>query len=86
MAENDELTARQVRGLVVREWPDVDVSISTIKRIKRIKRIRKQLGWIPTTPKHCQLIRDANKEKRLDWCKQCVADKDEFNDVIFSDE
>ena len=46
MAENDELTAvtaRQVRGLVVREWPEVDVSIS---------RIRKQLHWIPTTPKY----------------------------------
>ena len=30
MTENDELTA--VCGLVVREWLDVDVSISTIKR------------------------------------------------------
>ena len=51
MAENDKLTSRQVRGLLVREWPDIDVSISTIKRI------RKQLGWIPTRPKYCQLIR-----------------------------
>ena len=61
MAENDKLTSRQVRGLLVREWPDIDVSISTIKRI------RKQLGWIPTRLKYCQLIRGLNKEKRLDW-------------------
>ena len=61
MAENDKLTSRQVRGLLVREWPDIDVSISTIKRI------RKQLGWIPTRLKYCQLIRVLNKEKRLDW-------------------
>lgn len=37
------MTAQQVRGLVVREWPyvHVDVSISMIKSSARIERIRK---------------------------------------------
>ena len=74
IAENDKLTAR----LVVRESPDVDVSISMIKRR------RKRLGWIPTRPQYCQLIRDSNKENRLDWCKQCMAVKDEFNIMLYS--
>lgn len=39
-----------------------------------------------STPKYCQLIRDYNKEKRLEWCRKVLADKDEFKDVIWTDE
>ena len=57
-----------------------NVSLSTIKRC------RKDLGWVATAPKYCQLIREQNKQKRLEWCWKCLNNDDHFEDVIFSDE
>ena len=37
MTENDELTARLVRGLLVRKWLQVDVSVSTILKNKCLR-------------------------------------------------
>jgi len=35
----------------------------------------KELGWTYSTARHCQAIRDANKQKRLDWCTNHIAKK-----------
>ena len=80
LATNDELTSRQLRMMLEDRWPDVKVSLSTVKRA------RKHLGWIATKPKYCQLIRDANKEKRLLWCKKMRDSGEKFSDVIWTDE
>ena len=32
------------------------------------------------------MIKDANKEKRLEWCKKMKSEKEQFDDVIFTDE
>lgn len=53
-SENDELTARQARSLLMERWPELRVSIQTIKRI------RKQMGWVATRPHYCQLLRDVS--------------------------
>ena len=37
-------------------------------------------------PKYCQLIRENYKQKRLDWCRKVLDDKDEFRDKIWTDE
>ena len=52
LTDNDELTARELRLILVERWPDLQVTISTIKRI------RNQLGWKFTRPHYCQLLRD----------------------------
>ena len=44
------------------------------------------VGWISTTPHYCQMIRDVNKEKRLTWCRRYSKRKDDFRNVIWSDE
>ena len=62
-------------------WPDLQVSISTIKRARKY-----DLGWIRTRPKYCQLIRVANMQARLEWCQERIEAKDDFSDVIWSDE
>ena len=49
-------------------------------------RIRNELGWTYSTTKYCRAIRDANKQKRLDWCTNLIAKKEKFDDVIFTDE
>lgn len=81
LAENNELTAFQIKQLLVEKLPNLaTVSISTIKRYQ------KRLGWVASTPTYCQLIREANKSKRLDWCWQCINNDDHFENIIFSDE
>ena len=38
------------------------------------------------TTKYCQAIRDANKMIRLEWVRKMLATKENFDDVIFTDE
>lgn len=54
LTENDELTARQARSLLTEKWPELHVSIPTIKRV------RKQIGWVCTRPHYCQMIREVS--------------------------
>ena len=77
---NDEATAMQLRNILIEKYPDLDVSLSTVKRQ------RQQLGWVCTRPHYCQLIRNMNKVKRLVWCLEQLRVKENFTNVIFSDE
>ena len=81
LAENDELTARQLRDMLEERWPELKVSICTIKRARK-----HNLGWIRTRPKYCQLVRVANREKRLAWCQEMIKNKETFDNVIWTDE
>lgn len=45
---------------------------------------RHQLGWVYRGSAYCQLIRQANKQKQLDWA--CTYLHDSFDDVIWSNE
>ena len=80
MERNDEVTAMQVRDILIQKYPGLEVSLSTIKRQ------RQQLGWVSTRPHYCQLIRELNKVKRLLWCQEQLRVKEDFGNVIFSDE
>ena len=80
MAANDEITARQMRILLLEKWPSLQISLNTIKRT------RKHLGWVATRPKYCQLVREVNKIKRLNWCKESEEKGDQFDNVIWTDE
>ena len=48
---NDELTSTRIKCLLTERWPDLQVSIPTIKRM------RKEMGWVCTRPHYCQLLR-----------------------------
>ena len=52
--KNDELTSSSIRTLLSSRWPDLQVSIATIKRT------RKEMGWVCTRPHYCQLLRDVS--------------------------
>ena len=78
MAANDEITARQMRILLLEKWPNLQISLNTIKRT------RKHLGWVATRPKYCQLVREENKVKRLNWCKESEEKGDQFDNVIWT--
>ena len=51
-----------------------------------IYRNRKSLGWTSTRPHYCQLIRDANKVKRKEWCERQLKNNEQLGDVVFTDE
>ena len=37
-------------------------------------------------PHYCQILQEANKAKRLEWCEQQLENEEDFSDVIFTDE
>ena len=76
MQEDDESTATQLHQMLLEH--DIVISLRTVLRC------RTTLGWTFRGSAYCQLIRDANKVKRLDWARQHT--EEEFNDVIFTDE
>ena len=47
---------------------------------------RKKIGWTLQRSRYCQLVRDANKVKRLQYGQWVLETGDTFNNVIFSDE
>lgn len=54
--------------------------------LSTLKRYRHALGWTFHGSKYCQMVREANKTKRLDWCIQQLQENDNYEDVIWSDE
>ena len=50
LRENDELTATGIKTELLRKWPDLKVSIPTIKHV------RKEMGWVCTRPHYYQLL------------------------------
>ena len=52
LTNNDELTSTGIRSLLTSRWPDLRVSVATIKRT------RKEMGWVCTRPHYCQLLRE----------------------------
>ena len=79
MEKNDELTAPKLRKMLQEQF-GVDFSDS------KVKRLRQKLGWVQTGTKYCQLIRETNRAKRLEFCMKCLEDNEQFDDVIFTDE
>lgn len=80
LMDNDELTARQLRVHLTEKYPSLNVSLSTIKRARKTK------GWVCTKPHYCQLLREANKIKRVEWCQRQINNKEQFRNVVFTDE
>ena len=52
--QDDEITAVKLKDMLASRWPEIPVSSSTIKRVRR------QMGWVCTRPKYCQLLREVS--------------------------
>ena len=72
----DETTAHQLHRLLVEK--------GYLISLRTILRFRTALGWTFRGSAYCQLIREANKTKRLAWAQQHLHSS--FEDVIRSDE
>ena len=79
MRSDDETTAKQLQQLLTEHG-------YTISK-KNILCCRTVLGWTFRGSSYCQLIRDANKEKRLSWALKYRSEADGgFGDVLWTDE
>ena len=76
MRLDDETTALQLHRLLQ--------SLGYNIHRHTILRCRTSLGWTFRGSVYCQLIRDANKQKRLDWAQDNI--NNSFDDVIWTDE
>ena len=76
MTRDDETTATQLHRMLVDNG--VDISLSTILRC------RTSLRWTFRRSAYCQLIKENNKVKRLEWAQRNKDDN--FDDVIWTDE
>ena len=77
MQADDETTAIQLLNLLNR--CGIKISLATVKRSRRL------LGWTFHGSRYCQLIREANKVKRLQWVTE-LDEHETFDDVIWSNE
>lgn len=79
----------------MRETPDMSAAVLALKirdhfqinlSPQAVSAYRRKLGWKLQQTRYCQLIRHANKEKRLQWAQEQLAAGEQFNDVVFTDE
>ena len=78
MRKDDEMTSCRIKNKLAK--CGTDVSSSTVRRAWT------QLGWTLQRAGYCQLIRDVNKTKRLEFAQRVLESEDTFHNVIFSDE
>ena len=78
MEQNDELTTRDL----CQKLQDLNLGAS----MSSVGRARQKLGWTSRATRYCQMIRQPNKVKRVEFCQQLIETGDTFDDVIFTDE
>lgn len=77
---NDHEISSQELSRLFRQQFGMNISAPTIRRL------RYKLQWRYTGTQYCQLIREVNKAKRLQYCVDAVTSAENFEDVIFTDE
>ena len=78
MRKNDEMTSGQIQKKLVKFG--ISVCSATVRRTRR------KLGWTLQRTAYCQLIREPNKVKRLEYVQRVLESGDTFDNVILSDE
>ena len=77
MNTDDETTATELQKVIENKF---GASLSP----RTLLRGRRSLGWTKRGTAYCQMIREANKAKRLEWARQNLGSS--FEDVIWTDE
>lgn len=79
MEKKDKLTAPHLRKKIYDIF-GCDFSES------KLKRLQEKLGWVQTGTKYCQLIREPNRVKRLEFTLKSMEEEENFDDVILTDD
>ena len=78
LRENNELTTTNILNNLRRQG--IGISRSSVGRAVQ------RMGWSGKTTRYCQMIREANKQKRIDFCQHLLTTSENFRDIIFTDE
>ena len=79
MERNDELTSPELTRRILLHF---GLQFST----EKVRRLRQKLGWVQTGTKYCQLIREPNRVKQLEFSEKCLRENEQFDNVILTDE
>lgn len=79
MADNDELTASDLKTQLVKEFGEEQMTYSE----RTVSRACNDLGWTFTSASYCQAIHDPNKLKRVVWVNKCLEDQEPFKEFSF---
>ena len=79
MERNDELTSPELTRRILLHF-----GLQFSK--EKVGRLRRKLGWMQTGTKYCQLIREPNRVKQLEFSEKCLRENEQFDNVIFTDE
>jgi len=74
--QDPEVTASELKNVLENELK-IGIGVSTIKRA------RKAAGWICTQTRYCQMVRDANQIKHLEFCRKIIEMNDDFGNVTY---
>ena len=72
VGEKPDYTSKELAAKVLQRF-NIEVSRN------RINVMRRSLGYESTPVRYCQLIRDVNKVKRLEWCQDMIQTQEQFN-------
>ena len=78
LQENDDITINEIVAKLN------DMGYSTSK--STVFRVLVKAGWTAKPTRYCQLIREQNKLKRLQFCQDLLVSGESFQNVIFTDE
>ena len=76
MTDDDETTAKELKKMLAENGHHVCETTAL--------KCRTGLGWTRLGSAYCQMIREVNKDKRLEWARKNKGD--DFSNAIFSDE
>lgn len=79
MEGNDETTSTDLSRMLKEEMA-IEMSERTLQWA------RKKHGWLSSGSKYCKLVQEPNRIKRLEYCQRLLSTKEDFNNVIFTEE
>lgn len=72
MTDHPDMTARVLSNRVFEVF-NLRISES------RVNAVRRECGWLQYGTRYCQMIRNENKVKRLEWCQRMLETQETFD-------
>ena len=80
LEEDDKTTSVELRRLVARKF-GADISAASIR-----KYLRASLQWAVVRTRYGPMISDTNKQKRSEFTTKCLENRDDLDNIIWTDE
>lgn len=82
MRRDNECTALKLKRIIDAKLRAIGQSIS----VPSVNRLRRKLGWVYSSTRYCQMIREENKPKRVAFCTSLKRNFAKLRYLVFTDE